>query len=125
VCIYSNVAGNIAIDYIVDFLQNDFLNVLVLSSIASFIAHLKACANRAQRLVCIYGNVACNIAIDYFVYFLILIFKCTSLEQYCQLYFPSKSLCKPSLMDLGDQIIASVSSNLFNFSVSQKKCISF
>jgi hypothetical protein len=24
-------------------------------------------------------------------------FKCTSLQQYCQLYCPSKSLCKPGL----------------------------
>jgi hypothetical protein len=45
---YGNVAGNIALDYFVYFLQKMFiLNVLVLSNTASFIARLKACANRA------------------------------------------------------------------------------
>jgi hypothetical protein len=44
----SPVAGNIALDYFVYFLQKiDFLIVLVLSNIASFIACLKACAKRA------------------------------------------------------------------------------
>jgi hypothetical protein len=52
VCIYSNVAGNIALDYYVYFLKIFFfnsLNALVLSNIASFIARLKACANQALR----------------------------------------------------------------------------
>jgi hypothetical protein len=44
VCIYGNVACNIALDYLVYLLQK---NVPVLSNIASFIASLKACANRA------------------------------------------------------------------------------
>jgi hypothetical protein len=50
------------------------------------------------RPVCLYSNIAGNIALDYLVYFLkILFIKCTSLEQYYQLYCPSKSLCKPGL----------------------------
>jgi hypothetical protein len=47
VCTYVNIAGNIVLDCFVYFLQKnlDFLNVLALGNIASFIAHLKACAN--------------------------------------------------------------------------------